>query len=213
MTEVEGRSFLSCILDGLKTVEHDGLIIVGGHEFGALQEFAQTRSEKLTLVYNPDFKKGNLVSLLTAKSFLPGSFLITNGDHVFSPPLWRTILKPVKRITVVCDFDRPLGDDDMKIQRKSDNTLVSMSKNLENHDGGYIGVTLVPEKFSALYWREADGLIKKQGEEIHVESVINSLAEKGESIQIRDASGDTWFEVDTPEDLRGAGAKIRKMFF
>lgn len=211
LTEVKGQPLLSYILDGLHSIQHDELIVVGGYEFGALQKFIKTRSEKITLAHNPDFKKGNLISLLTARPCLSGSFVITNGDHVFTPRIWQKIIKPVEQITIVCDFDRPLGGDDMKIRLKPDKTLAGMSKNLENNEGGYVGVTLVPEKCSAVYWREANDLLKREGEGIHVESVVHSLAEKGETIEIRDASGDIWFEVDTPEDLRAAEEKIRKM--
>ncbi|MBI4411907.1 MAG: hypothetical protein HY541_05435 [Deltaproteobacteria bacterium] len=160
---------------------------------------------------NPDFEKGNILSILCAREQVTGDFCIMNADHVFSRLILEKVFQPVGRITAVCDFDRPLGDDDMKIIRKPDGTLARMEKTLEPYDGGYIGITLVPKEKAAVYWAGARQVRQRLGEGASVEKVLNLLAEQGEPIDILDVSGDVWFEVDTEEDLAVAEEKIRKM--
>ena len=208
---VGGKPVLLHILQGLARYPEDRIVVVGGFEFNRLGDFLSSQPIKTVLVRNTDYEKGNLLSLLAAQSHIHDAFCLMNSDHVFSRPILEKVFQPVKRITAVCDFDRTLGPDDMKIVHRLDGTLGRMEKTLPSYDGGYIGITIVPKEKAPIYWKGAWHVRKTLGEEASVEKILNILAEQGELIDILDVSGHVWFEVDREEDLAVAEKKIRRM--
>ncbi|MBX7149651.1 hypothetical protein K1X76_11310, partial [bacterium] len=76
---------------------------------------------------------------------------------------------------------------------------------------GYIGVTYVPKKLHAAYWKACDEVLHTFGEKANVEMVVNYLGKEGVPVTICDVSGSTWIEVDTPEDHKIALTKLEKL--
>lgn len=218
---VAGKPLLSHILAGISQIPQNSILIVGGFEYDRLTDYLLSQPVETTLIRNFDYEKGSILSLLCAEKSINDDFCIMNADHVYPRPILEAVFRPashlvashlvVNRITIVCDFDRPLGDDDMKIIRNPDGTLERMEKTLKLYEGGYIGITLVPKEKGAVYWKGARQVRKTSGDEVAVESVLNALAKEGEPIDIRDASGHVWFEVDMEGDLAVAEEKIGRM--
>jgi len=100
-----------------------------------------------------------------------------------------------------------LTDDDMKISHTKEMILTGMSKKLNPYQGGYIGMTFVPQNKLASYWKAAHD-IEGIDNHLNVESVLQHLIEGGEEIDILDVSGSVWIEVDT-QKLKNNLGKIR----
>lgn len=214
---IGGKSLCLHILDSLKSFNLDRIVVVGGFGYEKLsQVLSQSQSnKKIHLVRNHQFEKGNLLTLLCAKKKIDQSFYVMNADHLYSRTIYQKIfeLKQSKFITAVCDFDRRLTDDDMKIKLKADGSLKEMDKTLDPHDGGYIGMTYVPVDKSSIYWEAAKTVLEREGEMVSVEVVLNHLINLGEKINILDVSGSHWFEIDTLKDLERAEKLIHKIDF
>lgn len=182
-------------------------IIVGGFAYEALQTYLKkTNSSDYHLLFNEQYLKGNLYSLLTAWSELDSKsgFFVFNADHFYSRQTYHKIFENRgPSIAVFCDHDRPLVADDMKVQ-SAQGRLECMAKSLAKFDCGYVGVTYVPPQRSQAYRQACDDAIKIWGESVNVEAVLNLLVERGETIEIGDISGSWWTEIDTPEDLKKA---------
>lgn len=186
-------------------------IIVGGHAFEALQSFFKEKKiDDYLLIKNHQFEKGNVVSLQTALSHLDDDFFIFNADHYYSLETYQKILlNSYNRITIFCDQDRQLTDDDMKVALRLDSKgFERMAKTLQGYDFGYVGVTCVPKHKKDLYEQACLLTQELQGDQVHVEHVINQLAIQGEEIDMMDVSGSWWTEIDTPEDLVEAKKRI-----
>lgn len=211
LLSLSGKPIIDFILKGLLSFQENEVIVIGGFQFPKLSDHIRKHHPKVGLVSNPDFQKGNLLTLLCAQDWVNKDFCLTNADHVFSRGILGQVFQDHTSITVVCDFNRTLGDDDMKILRRSNGTLEKMSKTLSQFDGGYIGMTVVPKEKSSLYWNAVDRVFKKYGDSIHVEEVLNELSAGGGKIEILDVSGHPWFEVDTMEDLKRAERMIQEM--
>lgn len=157
--------------------------------------------------FNPDFAKGNLYSLLAAKSKIRDGFFVFNADHYYAPQIYNTIFSSASdAITLFCDTDRNLVHDDMKISvdKKNGREILTMSKTLTRYQWGYVGVTHVPTSKLDLYWQACARAADLYGDQAHVEQVIGLLSSEGESIRIVDVSGFWWTEIDTPEDYQKA---------
>ncbi len=206
------------ILTSLKSFCPKQVTVVGGFQYETLVAGLSQNDllpiNVLTFIKNSNFQAGNLLTLLCAKNDGTDSFAVMNADHLYSSKILKKIFSwDQKNMTVVCDFDRPLGDDDMKIQKTQSGHLKVMKKRLESYEGGYIGVTLVPQNKLSDYWKACDQVLKNAGDAVCVEEVINYLVNEGSQVDIMDASGSTWIEVDTADDLVHAQIKILEMIY
>ena len=188
--------------------------VVGGFAFDRLKKHLEEKyslfGDRLNLIENKDFQKGNLYSLLAALPQIQNSFLICNADHLYQTSDWKNLLEAQDKISILADFERPLLDDEMKIELNSQGFLKHISKQLSQFKAGYIGLTYVPQSRLDTYKTAVKVVLEKQGEKAVVEQVLDQLASEGEPIQIR-AFDKKWWEVDTPEDLRKAEAELRTL--
>jgi choline kinase len=202
-----GKPLCHHIIDSLIPAFTQHLIVVGGFEYTKLKEALSGYSQHLNFMENPDFEKGNLLTLLQARSQIQGSFCIFNADHFYSQKILRKIFKiasDLNSIAVICDSDRKLAADDMKVAISSQGKFVKMEKNLTSFHQGYIGVSLIPEALLDVYWKSCDRVLSQEGPGACVEKVINELAGQGCTITTIDVSGSHWFELDTIEDYEKA---------
>ncbi|MDO8519288.1 MAG: phosphocholine cytidylyltransferase family protein [Deltaproteobacteria bacterium] len=209
LVPVLGKPLLHRILDSLLSFPIGKIVLVAGFEQEKITQAVKPYGPKVKIVYNPDFKKGNLLTVLCGRGKMTAPFAIFNADHHYSKTILNKILSHKgDAICAVCDFDRPLTDDDMKVRLNPDG-LSMMSKKLERPDGGYVGVTLVPEAREKIYWDTASAVLKESGDSSHAEMVLNRLASHDEKVEILDISGSVWIEIDTPEDLAAAEQKMK----
>lgn len=199
---VGGRPLAHTILEGLIPRSSQKIIVVGGFEYATLQAGLAPYASHLEFVENKQFEKGNLLTLLAARPLIKDAFCLFNADHAYAPAILNQLFstEPVA-LTAVCDKDRPLTDDDMKVKLKLDGSVHQMDKKLIQFDAGYVGVTMVPASQLAAYWKTADDLLALKGDAIHVESVLNAWVEQGGKVKVTDISGSVWIEVDNEEDL------------
>jgi choline kinase len=120
------------------------------------------------------------------------------------------ILKQRKGIMAICDFDRKLAADDMKVKLGENGALMRIMKTLNDYDCGYIGMTSCDKKHLSLYKEAIQETRELYGDNAPVEWVLGHLAANGQRINICDVSGIGWCEVDTREDLKNAEEKITK---
>jgi len=185
--------------------------LVGGYGITFLRDFlAENNFGDITLLENTEFLKGNLYSLATARFELTEDFFVFNADHFYSPETYQSILTMRSdNITIFCDKDRILTDDDMKVRLdEHSGHLAAMSKTLSDFEAGYVGVTYVPKSAYQTYWSAFDATAARLGDKANVENVLDGLAAVGGDIRVRDISGSWWTEIDTPEDLAKARQTI-----
>jgi choline kinase len=192
------------------------VIVVGGFCFSQVKEaLDKLRAEDsalaslpLHLVDNAQFRDGNLVSLLTARSLIDDGFLVMNVDHIYRPSIAEIVVPDVDRITAFIDTDRTLGNDDMKVERNAQGRIVAIAKTLTTFDCGYVGMSRVPRALVGRYFAEADRALIEDGRAIHVERILGRLATTESAPGCRDISGHGWLEVDTPDERQAAEAAL-----
>ena len=196
----------------LRFLNHPAVTSIGlvtGYHGALLSRFVKQKNPLVRVFENHRFDKGSILTLQCALDFLDDDFLLMNVDHIYPQHLLEHITKQTKEITAVCDFDRKLVDDDMKIKLGSGKKLSKIHKGLKDYDGGYIGMTTCSASKIPAYKNALEQVLSKQGDRASVEMILGELAQNKETIHIADASGHRWLEVDTPEDLKQAEATLK----
>lgn len=188
-------------------------LVVGGFCFEDVATFVQAAAPDADIVENPDYRLGNLLTLVAALPRLaPGGFLLMNTDHIYRPTVAdvvRTAMHSATNVTAMCDFDRQLGADDMKVQLDAQRRVRTMSKKLDQWDSGYVGMTFVPEVARKNYEAAVGTTRTSVGENAVVEQVLVQLAGSGNPVEIADISGHGWLEVDEPHERAHAEQVLR----
>lgn len=208
LVNVNGTTLIEHVLSFLAKGNFAEIGIITGYRGKQIKEHLKGKSN-LTFFHNKDFSKGNIFTLKTAAQFLDDDILLLNIDHIYPAAMLLHILKNKKPgINAICDFDRQLASDDMKISQNKDKQLAAISKQLTEYNGGYIGMTFCDKDNIAKYRQTIDQVIEQFGEQGVVEQILAILSNSGEKINIVNASGFTWHEVDNQEDLAKAEAAL-----
>jgi choline kinase len=200
------------ILRTLDFVDHPAIIdriVVTGYEGERLSDFVAERCPGVRVAHNPHFTDGSIRTIEVALEHVRGDFLLMNVDHIYPRRMLDRILGDATGITAICDFDRKLVADDMKV-KLADGRIRAIRKTLEEYDGGYIGMTCCSADALEMYRRGVRGTREADGDSANVEAALAWLAKENEEINICDVSGMGWLEVDTPADLDHAERTIRQ---
>lgn len=209
LVPVAGREL---ILRALDFVDHPAVkrrIVVTGYQADHLSDFLQARAPGVEAVYNPRFAEGSVLTVQAGLPLIDDDLLLMNVDHVYPRRLLSRILAGTTGIAAVCDFDRPLAGDDMKVKLTPQRTVAKIHKTLTDYDAGYIGMTRIPASELSRYRDALDGARSTFGDAANAEAALATLAEEHYPVTICDASGVRWLEVDTPDDLAAAEETLR----
>lgn len=210
MVDLCDRPLLTYTLDALAAVGVTDVAVVGGHGADIVQAWLAAHAPQVTLLHNPDYTLGSLLTLQVARKFCAGhDFVLCNADHLFNPGVWALVPRIGDTIRAFCDFDRTLGADDMKVATDQRTTVRAIHKQLATYDGGYIGLTTVPATAGAAYWRAVDATRAQHGDRAVVEWVLGMCIAQQVSVAICDAGGHGWAEIDTPDELQQAQTFVR----
>ena len=218
LVEVVDRPLIEYALDALQMArEIERIFVVTGFLRETVVDHLRRvrRNKPLIEVFNPSYEKGNFYSLLQGLEEVGSSWLNLNVDHIFPPALVRHALNRAEYISVVCDFDRPLTPDCMKVAiQRHDRGMVlqKIDKKLQKYDGGYIGMTVIREEGRDAYLDAVARIGQRNQTDAWAEMVLQEVADAGPGIEapaIVDASGFGWLEIDDTEDLHRAEAYLR----
>jgi choline kinase len=191
----------------------DEILVVTGYMADAVEAHLAARGDgaRVRAVRNPNPEAGNLTSLLAARAAIGAEpFVLTNADHLFPADMYTRFFVPGSGLTIACERDRPILDDEMKVVEQA-GRLAAMAKTLTEFDGAYIGSTAVGEGALAAYWQAFDQVAGEADlRSASVEMVLDRLAREGTHAPVpRWIEGLRWFEVDTEEDLAAAREGLR----
>ena len=212
MVPVNGKKMIDYLLDFFELNFFDDIYIIGGFCYEDLSDHLEIRKiSNIKVLENSDYMKGNIFTLLRGlEEFSDDSFLITNVDHIYPQIMFKKMKESFSGITAMCDFDRNLTDDDMKVRLRENRTIKKIRKDLQDFDCGYIGMTYVDKSMQGIYRRTIEKTLERFGDKAVVENILQVLADnENQAPVICDLSGFGWYEVDTPEDLQKAEQGLR----
>src|SRR5688500_5483877 len=83
LIEVAGEPLLGHTVGFARRLQPREILVVGGFGFPAVAATVAGRGWPVTLLENPDFRDGNLVSLLVARPRIDDELLLMNVDHIY----------------------------------------------------------------------------------------------------------------------------------
>ncbi|MFH1831010.1 MAG: NTP transferase domain-containing protein [Pseudomonadota bacterium] len=208
LVKVVGRELILRAFDFLDHPAITDRIVVTGYEGERLASFIKEKCHKVKTVHNPNYRDGSIRTIETALPFIEEDFLLMNVDHIYPQRMFGHIIESAQEITAMCDFDRTLGSDDMKVKLGEDGCLKGIRKTLSEYDGGYIGMTFCSNASLTMYKHAVCEARKSEGNAAAVESALALMTRTNTKINICDVSGMGWLEVDTPADLEIAEKTI-----
>ena len=138
LIRLKGIFLIEHVIERASSAGASEFLVVSGYRGEELRReldrFAQRRSIRVTHVVNDDWRRGNGVSLLSARRHLDESFLLTMSDHLIDPRIFRALISTeiepaTVTLAVDSNIDNPLNDpDDVTRVRCSDGRIQQIGK-------------------------------------------------------------------------------------
>lgn len=208
---IAGRPLISYAINsfaraGVKTLH--AVVGPNGDELAAAVAPLLPAHMQFRPISNPNWRKQNGVSLLTAAGKVEAPFFLAMGDHLFESSILNPLLAHADLDRLNLAIDRKIDsifdlDDAMKV-RTRDNVIVAIGKKLEDYNAIDTGIFLCPEiMFEYLRRALKDG-------DCSLADGVRLMAEddKARAVDIGDA---WWQDVDTPEMLARAEQETKRL--
>ncbi len=209
LVRVHGKPLLHYVMQFLDHPSVEKIFVNGCYQFDQVRDYLQKNHPNVVCIENPEYARGSILTIRTALPYLTTDTLIMNTDHIYPRQLMKKLLPLCRDITVVCDTDRALTEDDMKVRRDGQGRVTDIDKKLTRYDAGYIGMTYCTADKIPDYKKAVEASLDACGDKVAVEVALRWMAQNGQPINIADVSGFGWLEVDTQADRSSAEAKLR----
>jgi choline kinase len=212
LLEIDGdTTILDVALANLRAAGAREVVVITGFAAERVNERAarlQRRHDvRLELVYNDRAEDwNNCYSLWLAREAFSDGVLLVNGDTVHPPSVQRALLGARgPDLLLALDRDKPLGNEEMKVQLGTDGRVRRINKAIVAADahGEYIGVTLI-EPGAAVPLADALEATWRRDPSLYYEDGFQELVDRGASVGGAAIGAVDWVEVDDHADLARA---------
>ncbi len=193
---------------GVRTVH----TVMGAKSERLASELAPLRPAgmRFNTIINPDWRKQNGVSVLSAAGRVRAPFFLAMGDHLFEFAILEALLSRGERTQVNLAIDRKIEsifdlDDAMKVQTRGDD-IVAIAKDLGEYDAIDTGIFLCSDEIF-VYLKRAQA---ERGD-CSLSDGVRLLAADGK-MRVVDIGEAWWQDVDTPEMLERAEQDSARLF-
>lgn len=221
LVEVGGRPLLDRAMDALEDADFAELVIVTGYREDVLRDFLSARIAgrlavtaefrrdmlRVTCVRNPDYATtNNAYSLATARSAVPGGFVLLDGDLLFETRVLTALLATEGEAAIAVERRADLGDEEMKVLEGPGVSVAAVSKTVDPQRaiGESVGIARFSPAAAAALWDRLTAQISAGQRNVFYELAFEELIAAGWQFKIGDVTGLACMEIDTPEDLDAA---------
>jgi len=214
LVSVRGVGLLERVISRAREAGVDRFFVVSGYRGDdvrlALDSLAGRERIQIVHVVNEEWQRGNGVSVLKAKPYLDGPFLLSMCDHLVDPEIIRDLMSSTLEpdtVTLAVDFNvaGTINDlDDVTRVKCANGRIETIGKVIRDFNAIDTGVFLcTPVIFQALEASQAAG-------DDTISGAMNALARQGKA-RVFDIRGRLWLDVDDPasfdkaEELLGSG--------
>ncbi len=201
LIELNGVPIIERVIKTLRAGGIDEFFVTTGYRGTKVRAFLDLLAERenisITHVINEDWVKPNGVSVLKAKEFLTGPFVLTMCDHLFDPEIIKSLLShehETDTVTLCVDYniENPVVDlEDVTRVNCTRNHIENIGKVIRDYNAFDTGIFYCNEiMFEALEKSAAEG----------DESISGAMNILGSMDKARtfDIEGRLWLDVDDP---------------
>ena len=204
---VNGVGLLERVIARARGAGVERFFVVSGYRGddvrAALDTLSARESIPIVHVVNDEWQRSNGVSVLKAKPFLNGPFLLSMCDHLVDPEILRGLMASTLEpdtVTLAVDFNvaGSINDlDDVTRVKCSNGRIEHIGKVIRDFNAIDTGVfCCTPVIFEALHASQAAG-------DDSISGAMNVLARQGKA-RVFDIQGRPWLDVDDPATLHKA---------
>ena len=201
---VNGVRLLERVIARARSAGVERFFVVSGYRGedlrAALDIFSAREAIPIVHIRNDEWQRSNGVSVLKARPFLDGPFLLTMCDHLVDPAILRDLMaSPLEPDTVTLAVDFNVADsindlDDVTRVMCANGRIVHIGKVIREFNAIDTGVFLcTPVIFDALEASQAGG-------DDSISGAMNVLARRDQA-RVFDIQGRLWLDVDDPATL------------
>jgi len=188
------------------------VVVVSGYRSLQIENYLRTVGDTHTAVtYNPFWASTNsLVSLWFARDWMKDDFVVLNGDTVFRPSVFLSLMRSTAPATLVANKKPAYDEDDMKI-RLRDGALMEVSKkvNPQIAHGESAGVMRFTGAAAVEFRDVVDTAIRDQSRhKDYWHSCAQDFVDRGNRLEILECMANDWFEIDLHSDLETARNRV-----
>jgi len=210
MVQIGEMTIIERALAVLKSVGVSRVVVVTGFKRQILEDYLATLSNGLELIFvhNPDYATtNNIYSLWLAQPHIASDFLLIESDVLFTRQMIVDLLDPCA--TSVSPLQPWMNGTVLTLNADKQVSAIYLKNDPRPDAPLYKTVNLY--SFDLKTWNEAvwprlDRMVKRQDLQVYYEVAIAEAVREGD-LRLRGTICDvtTWYEVDTPEDLKAAG--------
>jgi 1L-myo-inositol 1-phosphate cytidylyltransferase len=211
LVPVNGVRLLERVIARARSAGVERFFVVSGYRGeelrAALDAFSGRESIPIVHISNDEWQRGNGVSVLKARPFLDGPFLLTMCDHLVDPDILRDLMASTLEpdtVTLAVDFNvaGSINDlDDVTRVMCADGRILHIGKVIREFNAIDTGVFLcTPVMFDALEASQTAG-------DDSISGAMNVLAREDRA-RVFDIQGRLWLDVDDPATLDKAEALL-----
>jgi 1L-myo-inositol 1-phosphate cytidylyltransferase len=204
LVPVNGVRLLERVITRARSAGVERFFVVSGYRGeelrAALDIFSAREAIPIVHVSNDEWQRGNGVSVLKARPFLDGPFLLSMCDHLVDPAILRDLMASTPEpdtVTLAVDFNvaGSINDlDDVTRVMCSNGRIEHIGKVIREFNAIDTGIFLcTPVVFDALEASQAAG-------DDSISGAMNVLARRGQA-RVFDIQGRLWLDVDDPATL------------
>ena len=211
LVPVNGVRLLERVITRARSAGVERFFVVSGYRGeelrAALDVFSAREAVPIVHISNDEWQRGNGVSVLKARPFLDGPFLLSMCDHLVDPDILRDLIASTLEpdtVTLAVDFNvaGSINDlDDVTRVMCSNGRIVHIGKVIREFNAIDTGFFLcTPAIFDALEVSQAAG-------DDSISGAMNVLARRDQA-RVFDIQGRLWLDVDDPATLDKAEALL-----
>jgi 1L-myo-inositol 1-phosphate cytidylyltransferase len=204
LVPVNGVRLLERVITRARSAGVERFFVVSGYRGeelrAALDIFSAREAIPIVHVSNDEWQRGNGVSVLKARPFLDGPFLLSMCDHLVDPDILRGLIASTLEpdtVTLAVDFNvaGSINDlDDVTRVMCSNGRIVHIGKVIREFNAIDTGVFLcTPVIFDALE-------VSQAAADDSISGAMNVLARRDQA-RVFDIQGRLWLDVDDPATL------------
>jgi choline kinase len=199
-------TILSTIVDSFRAIGLDDFVIVVGFNAGEIRDYVRETSfgpgARIVVVENPEWRRGNGVSVLAASEELGNEpFILSMSDHIVTQGALRLVADSasLKNVLLVDrHLERLFDIDDATKVRLDGSSISAIGKELITFDAADCGIFRLNARFMDAMRRQASA-----GREGISDGVADLISTRDfEAVFI--GAGHEWHDLDTPEAYQHA---------
>lgn len=208
LLEVEGETLLARLIRQLRLAGVDEIVVVAG--FG-IDSIRAAVDERVDVLWNPDFKRGAILSLYTARAFFDRDLLVMDAD-VFGPDeMLARLVGSSQESCFLLDARAEASGEEQMLHVRGDRVWDIARQPRGTYDllgesVGFlkVGAQAAPLLLELLAARVARGEIDLEHEEVYPEFLERT------PVGFERVDDLDWTEIDFPEDLERARVMGRR---